>query len=918
MKHAAACGLALWATLAHAGWKFQVTVDGTPRAAEVRLHRPLEPVGSSTPCLVPRTDLPRGAPVLAERCQDAASARRLVELARKFKPAPVVKSLETDDTGRGTVEVKGEYDVVVSALDVEAHGRFRVDTSVGVETQLALFSRTREERQTLDRLQQRWAPKSSKPTLWVLGVGWPQVVPPGGRPWSELELPRGEYVVVSEDGADRFWLELPAGRATGRERQTRGTVTRGGKPARGVQVIALHHHVLARETTDAKGSFPFPDSFGVTVFAFDGKDCAFETTTRRAAPALALVPCALSALSVVDEQGAPVRDAVVRFKLDDDRRELPSLADGRLFVPTGATGIEVQAPGFLPRAVEAAGARVVLKALTHFELRVRTADGVFAPGFRISERRRFWAVSSGGLYDTDAMAPLAQVRLPGQPDFEVRLDQPKVSVVLPELQSLDLLMEQDLIAPSLQVSRDRSFTGRRNTYRFWKPATWPRTWVRTCQEKRCWVTELQEDGGVSGAAPAPVAWQVSALRADGGVSRGGSVSLTGGLANEEGWVELDQVGAGTVKTSSGWFWTSGQGLEGRWCRSGEPCLLRAAPPGRAPGTLVLQVKGPQLEGVQLEGGGLRELELENGVAEVELPAGAHQLVLGATRVVRFSLDAGQRLALPVTLEAPRALDFEVRGPSGPLPGATVEVGLRWSSGRFSPGAAVQADAAGRVHLEGWRPGNVPLLVSAEGHGPLAVDGATLDGGVLLPRRRWVWLEHRSEGAQADVDEPAPPGYPEELWSGSRGEGVTLGADAGLEVPAGPFTAHAMVQSNALGWVLAEQSVPANAGSIDLRVPQGGARAVMPQFGSETRADVIPGPPLSEEALRRGTWRSRAHAWCLGQFEEASCQTTVLPPGPATVVLEPPTRARGPSLVWRVEVPDSGVVLLSPPPDARAF
>jgi hypothetical protein len=223
---------------------------------------------------------------------------------------------------------------------------------------------------------------------------------------------------------------------------------------------------------------------------------------------------------------------------------------------------------------------------------------------------------------------------------------------------------------------------------------------------------------------------------------------------------------------------------------------------------------------------------------------------------------------------------------------------------------VQSDAQGRVRVEKWRDGDVPLLVSAPGFVSAVVTAASLDGGVqLAPARRVAFV---TDEPQLVVSTTPPAGFPPALW-GDR-EALEQPADAGFELPAGE---QAVIVSSAR-WSAGRQVVAADAGTLVVRAPPGAALGVGTMFGDETQLDVFPGAPLTDDELRTRKRLERFHFWCFAQPTEPACVTAPLPPGPATVVLSPPERAKGPLLVWRVEIPKSGVVLLQPPADARAY
>lgn len=889
--------LCLTATATFAEWRFEVMTDeGVPLAASVQLFKPQAPVGSATPCRLPTGSLVSGAPVTSERCEDLESAAELIRLARAFKPPRPFATAQADHDGLGAVDVnEREFDVAVSRYD--ATWRFRVRPVPGVTTRLIVKPLTDEQLRDWDYIVGQF----EKERLWLVAVNWPDVVPPGSPRWTSERLAPGAWVLLSESGSVRTRFELGGTGGRARRSPEAVSVTRRGKPVKGARVVAAGIDSRARGRTDAKGVVKLPISILDTVVAVDGRDCAWRGRSGK----LELAPCTLVAVQVVDAAGAPVRDAMLRLD-DEDRSVVSPLQDGRLLVPADAAKASVDAPGFASVSVDLrASKKVVLTERLHrHALTLWSADGVRCEKPELRAPRSVWFHRAGSLYETSSVAARVGVSCGEGPRRDVTIDQPTLDVTLPREVRWRLPEDESLVAPSLSMTSTREYVMKRNDVRFFEPDAWPTAWLRRCPYRgRCSIDRVEADGGVSVTQTPPVRWAVTVERPDGGVQRGGSVSVRGGAAGETHVATVDQVGRAELESSPGWFFVSLGDEVGQWCLAGRSCVLREAPEAargvvrlRAPGANELLVSGPGVTG-----------ELIDGVATLEVAAGAYTVVVAGTRRVSFTVKAGQELEVPVRLSAPRPLDFVVRGPSGPIAGAVVQVGVRYSLG-WEPAQWFESDSEGRVHVEAWRPGDVPFVVSASGHESLAVDGSTLDGGVLLSPARTVRL---TADDTLWFELPPPAGFPSELWSRQSMVELT-GPDAGVDLGLSSQT----VAFGSGEWRSGRVVVPAGVTTLDVRRPAGKATAACAVFGSASQLELVPGAPLSDDELRSGTRRAHDRFSCFAQFGDAACVVGPLPPGPATVVLSPPESSRGPSLVWSVNVPDAGALLLSPPPTAR--
>jgi hypothetical protein len=893
----ASAALVLLALPASAQWKFRVLVDGQPRPAHVSVFATRPPVGSDVPCLLHTTALPRGATVTSPRCTDAQSAAKLLALAKEFREAP--PTLETDTDARGTGALRpttAEFDVVVSGTSFE--GRFRVRPVAGVVTDLEVRTLTEEQLKAIERLGQ--GGKS-----WLVAVDWPQVLRPDDERWETVELARGRWVQLSDDGTTRRFLDqLERGMGAWPPDPLSLTVTRNGKPVAGAEVVLASFDLTGRAKTDGSGGARLFGSAADTALVVAGSDCAIAKFVRGP---IALAPCTLQTVQVVDEQGRAVPDALAKVE-GDDSVVLGALEDGRLLVPPTAKELTVKAPGFMPERVKLDAKRRVTLTVpfeTH-RLEVRSAGGVRCPNPSVREPESAWFHLDGSLYETASVQPLVRLGCGDGPAVEVKLDKPVIDVTLPAELSWRFPSTDALIAPELDLSGETDYRAGSVVYRAFVRKPWPMVWRKRCDDAhRCRLEQMSADGTTKPDPTRNVKWSVRALRPDGGVSRGGSVEVRGGRVGEQHRASFDQLGVAHLETSAGWFWVSTGEREGQWCLAGAPCVLRETAPVR-PATIAFRVSGAAedepVSGPFVRGG------LENGVGEFEVPAGAHHFVVAETHLVDVSVDAGQRLEVPLTLPPARTLSFVVKGPHGPLANAEVELGAEFSSG-WRAARTVKSDEAGRVRLEGFRGGNVPLLVWADGYSPGVFDGASIDGGVTLEPGRWVRL--RGEAGRVDVTLDAPPGFPKELW-GTHGWREMLGPDAGVELPAGPVEVFVSTSQ----WVYGRRTIAADATTLELQQPAGNARGVGALLGNDTRLDVVPGAPLTDEELATGRWVERPHYFCYTQPLDPACVTAPLPRGPATVILDPPERARGPRLMWRIDVPASGTVVLDPAPNAK--
>lgn len=897
-----ASAVLVWLALpASAQWKFQVLVDDVPTPALVSVFAARAPVGAAVPCLLRSTAMPRGATVASPRCTDAQSAAKLLSLAKEFRaPTPTLET-ETDAQGRGSLlPAAAEFDVVVSGASFE--GRFRVRPQAGVVTKLAVRTLPEDQLRGLERLSRDLQSRGRKP--WLVAVDWPQVLSPDDEWWEDLELTRGRWVLLTEDGTlRRFIDQLESSMGVMMPDLVELTVTRNGKPVAGAEVVLASFDLSGRTKTDARGVARLLAGSLDTVLVVSGTDCAIAKLVSR----IALEPCKVEPVQVVDAQGRAVPDALVHLQ-GETSFDLGALEDGRVLVPPGVKELSVKAPGFLPERVTL-GAKRVVTLTTPFQahrLELRSAGGVRCPNPSVREPESAWFHLDGSLYETASVQPLVRLGCGSGPAVEVKLDKPVIDVTLPAELSWRFPSTDALIAPELDLSRETNYRAGSVVYRAFVRKPWPMVWRKRCDDAhRCRLEQMSADGTTKPDPTRNVKWSVRALRPDGGVSRGGSVEVTGGRVGEQHRASFDQLGVARLETSAGWFWVSTGEREGQWCLAGAPCVLREAAPAR-PATIAFRVSGAgedePVSGPFVRGG------LENGVGEFEVPAGAHHFVVAETHLVRVSVDAGQRLEVPLTLPPARTLSFVVKGPQGPLANAGVDLGAELSSG-WRAARTVKSDEAGRVRLEGFRGGNVPLLVWADGYTPGVFDGASIDGGVTLEPGRWVRL--RGEPGRVDVTLAAPPGFPKELW-GTHGWREVLGPDAGVELPAGPVEVFVSTSQ----WVYGRRTLAADATTLELQLPAGNARAVGALLGNDTRLDVVPGAPLTDEELATGRWFERPHSFCYTQPLDPVCVTAPLPRGPATVILEPPERARGPRLMWRIEVPASGIVVLDPAPNAK--